>query len=90
MNDVSVEISIKRLSVFPIRIISKTITLAQYPLNEKQGTSRRNKLSNVYQGPTSDRVDFSAMENIKQARKGTNRTIHELNFDVEEQHVREI
>ncbi len=24
------------------------------------------------------------MENIKQARKGTNRTIHELNFDVEE------
>ncbi len=72
----------------PIRIISKTITLAQYPSNEKQGTSRRNKLSNVYQGPTSDRVDFSVMENIKQARKGTNRTIHELNFDVEEQHVR--
>ncbi len=59
-------------------------------MNKKQGSIKKNKLSGVYKRPSSKRLHFSATDNIKEARRDGNCTIHELDCDIEEQQVNKI
>ncbi len=58
--------------------------------NKKQGSRKKSKLSGVYQRPPSKRLHFSATDKVKEARKEGKHTTHDLDSDVEEQHVDKI